>query len=203
MLPVRLGLREDYASFPGVVAGQPTPAPRDSSPGIRASLLTRAKFFRHEHSCRSPRGDTQLLRFSVILVSTFYPSGHCYAQARGWSNDPVDAGCSIVVSDPRSHNWRCGVDLTTVSAAPPFPRSSVQNPSFCAFNRSPERRGGTKAPWAQRPSERPVLLGCGCLEGGVANTHGDHAIALRGVILTHPSRRFVRLMLLPIDSYFS
>ena len=69
------------------------------------------------------------------------------------------------------------------------------------------------APWAQDPSERPVpvrvvvpplrLLGCGCLEGGVANTHGDHALALRGVILVAASRRFVRLMLLPIDSYFS
>ena len=50
------------------------------------------------------------------------------------------------------------------------------------------------APWAQDPSERPVrvvvpplgLLGCGCLEGGVANTHGHHAIALRGVILVRP-----------------
>jgi hypothetical protein len=65
------------------------------------------------------------------------------------------------------------------------------------------------APWAQGPSERPVrfvvpplgLLVCGCLEGGVANTHGDHALALRGVILVAASRRFVRLMLLPIDSY--
>jgi hypothetical protein len=51
------------------------------------------------------------------------------------------------------------------------------------------------APWAQDPSERPVrfvvpplgLHGCGCLEGGVANTHGDHALALRGVILVAPS----------------
>lgn len=33
------------------------------------------------------------------------------------------------------------------------------------------------------------------LEDGVAHKHGDHAIALRGVILTHPSRRFVRLCL--------
>lgn len=67
------------------------------------------------------------------------------------------------------------------------------------------------APWAQGPSERPVrvvvpplgLHGCGWLEGGVANTHGDHALALRGVIFVAPSRRFVRLKLLPIDSYFS
>src|SRR5439155_11063042 len=52
----------------------------------------------------------------------------------------------------------------------------------------------TVAPWAQCPSERPVRfvvprlgpLGCGCLEGGVANTHGDRAVALRGVILAHP-----------------
>jgi hypothetical protein len=50
------------------------------------------------------------------------------------------------------------------------------------------------APGAQGPSERPVrfavpplgLLGCGCLEGGVGNTHRDHAIALRGVILGNP-----------------
>ena len=67
------------------------------------------------------------------------------------------------------------------------------------------------APGTRGPSERPVrfvvpplgLLGCGCLAGGVANTHGDHALALRGVILVAPCRRFVRLMLLPIDSYFS
>jgi hypothetical protein len=67
------------------------------------------------------------------------------------------------------------------------------------------------APWAQVLSERPLrfvvpplgLLSCGCLEGGVANTHGDHALGLRGVILVAPSRRFVRLMLLPIDSYIS
>jgi len=47
---------------------------------------------------------------------------------------------------------------------------------------------------AQCPSERPVrfvvlplgLLGCGCLEGGVANRHGDHVIALRGIILVRP-----------------
>jgi hypothetical protein len=51
------------------------------------------------------------------------------------------------------------------------------------------------APWAQGPPERPVrfvvpplgLYGCGCLEGGVANTHGHHALALRGVILVAPS----------------
>jgi hypothetical protein len=51
-------------------------------------------------------------------------------------------------------------------------------------------------PWAQCPSERPVravvpplgLLGCGCLEGGVDDTHGDHAIALRGVILVAACR---------------
>jgi hypothetical protein len=60
-------------------AGQPTPAPREPSPGIRASLLTQAKFFQHERSCRSPRGDTQTLRLSTILASTFYPLGHCYA----------------------------------------------------------------------------------------------------------------------------
>lgn len=50
------------------------------------------------------------------------------------------------------------------------------------------------APWAQCPSERPArfvvpplgLLGCGCLEGGVANRDGDHVIALRGIILVHP-----------------
>src|SRR5437660_8376880 len=62
-------------------AGQPTPAPRESSLGIRASLLTRAKFFRHEGSCRSPRGDTRLLRLSATLVGTFYPLGHSQADA--------------------------------------------------------------------------------------------------------------------------
>jgi hypothetical protein len=60
-------------------AGQPIPAPREPSPGIRASLLTQARFFQHERSCRSPRGDTQTLPLSAILASTFYPPGHCYA----------------------------------------------------------------------------------------------------------------------------
>jgi hypothetical protein len=66
------------------------------------------------------------------------------------------------------------------------------------------------APWAQDPLEAAsavygplAFLGCGCLEAGVANTHGDHALALRGVILVAPSPRFLRLTLLPIDSYFS
>jgi hypothetical protein len=53
------------------------------------------------------------------------------------------------------------------------------------------------APWAQDPSERPVrfvvpllgLLGCGCFEGGVANAHGDHTLALRGVIPVAPSQQ--------------
>ena len=61
----------DYAFFPGVVAAQPTPAPREPSPGIRASPPTQAKFFRHGRSCPLPHGDTQLLRLSAILVSTF------------------------------------------------------------------------------------------------------------------------------------
>jgi len=47
------------------------------------------------------------------------------------------------------------------------------------------------------------LLDCRCLEGGVANTHGDHALASRGVIFVAPSPRFVRLKLLAVDSYFS
>jgi hypothetical protein len=67
-----------YALLPGAVAGQPSPSPREPSPGIRASLLTQAKFFQHERSCRSPRGDTQSPRLSTILVSTFYPPGNRY-----------------------------------------------------------------------------------------------------------------------------
>jgi hypothetical protein len=65
----------EYALFPGAVAAQPTSSLREPSPGIRASLLMQAKFFRRERSCRSPRGDTQPLRLSAILVSTFYPPG--------------------------------------------------------------------------------------------------------------------------------
>jgi hypothetical protein len=148
--------QEDHASFPGAVAGQPSPAPLESSPGIRASLLTRARFFGHEHSCRSSHGDTQLLRFSVILVSTFYPPGHCYAQARGWSNDPVDAGCSIVVSDPSFHNRRCGVDLTTCHRRR-RPAPKVSKIPCSAFDCSRKPRGGaTDGSVGQCPSERPL-----------------------------------------------
>jgi hypothetical protein len=72
----------DYALFPGAAAGQPTPAPREPSPGIRASVPTQAKFFQHERSCRSPRGDTQPLRLSAILMSTFYSPGQRYAWSK-------------------------------------------------------------------------------------------------------------------------
>ena len=68
------------------------------------------------------------------------------------------------------------------------------------------------APWAQDPP-RSGECGLWCRPLGFSaadawkvaspNTHGDHALALRGVILVAASRRFVRLMLLPIDSYFS
>ena len=67
------------------------------------------------------------------------------------------------------------------------------------------------APWAQDPLEAASAV-CGAapcasrlemLGRWRANTHGDHALALRGVTLVTASRRFVRLMLLPIDSYFS
>ncbi len=87
----------DYALFPGAAAGQPTPAPREPSPGIRASVPTQAKFFQHERSCPSPHGDTQLLRLSAILVSTFYPPGRCYAwsEADAWPilSAPLQCDC--------------------------------------------------------------------------------------------------------------
>jgi hypothetical protein len=72
--------RDIVHDFP---ATQPTSAPREPSLWVRASLLTQAKFFRHERSCRSPRGDTQPLRLLIILVRTFDPPGHCYAWVRG------------------------------------------------------------------------------------------------------------------------
>lgn len=53
---------------------------REPSPGIRASLLMQAKFFRHERSCRSPRCDTQLPQLAAILVSTFIQPGLCYVR---------------------------------------------------------------------------------------------------------------------------
>jgi len=80
MLLGRPGLRDIAHDFP---ATQPTSAPREPSLWVRASLLTQAKFFRHERSCRSPRGDTQPLRLLIILVRTFDPPGHCYAWVRG------------------------------------------------------------------------------------------------------------------------
>src|SRR5260370_32370998 len=98
----------DYALFPAAAAGQPTPAPREPSPGIRASVPTQAKFFQHERSCRSPRGDTQPLRLSAILMSTFYPPGQRYA----WSE--ADAGADFIDAAPMqlrryrlSFRWCC------------------------------------------------------------------------------------------------
>jgi hypothetical protein len=70
-------------------------------------------------------------------------------------------------------------------------------------------------PWAQRPLCAASAV-CGAapwgfsaadalaaLEDGVADTHGDHAFALRGAILATRSRRFVHLMLLSIGGYFA
>jgi hypothetical protein len=61
------------------------------------------------------------------------------------------------------------------------------------------------------PSERPVRFVAPPLEAsrlrmlgnGVANTHGDDAIAVRGSFLPTPFRRFVPLGLLPIGGYFA
>jgi hypothetical protein len=64
----------------------------------------------------------------------------------------------------------------------PRPRSSLQNPSFCAFDCSRKRRGGTMAPCAQRPASAICgAAGWGfsaadalaALEEGVANTWGS------------------------------
>jgi hypothetical protein len=48
--------------------------------------------------------------------------------------------------------------------------------------------------WDNTSEERPVrflapplgLLGCVCLDGGVANSYGHHAVALRGIICVGP-----------------
>ena len=92
----------EYALIPGAVAAQPTSSPREPSPGIRASPPTQATFFRHERSCPSPHGDTQLLRLSAILVSTFYPPGRCYAwsEADAWPilSTPLQCNCGGICS---------------------------------------------------------------------------------------------------------
>jgi hypothetical protein len=86
-----------------------------------------------------------------------------------------------LLSDPRFHNRRCGVDLTTVLPAPRSPPKVLKIP--CSA------RSTAHASVAQCPSERPVrfvvaplgLLGCGCLEGGVAQyTWGSCNRATRG-----------------------
>jgi hypothetical protein len=92
----------DYALFPGVVAAQPTPAPREPSPRIRASPPTQATFFRHGRSYPSLHGDTQLLRLSAILVSTFYPPGRCcaWSEADAWPilSTPLQCNCGGICS---------------------------------------------------------------------------------------------------------
>lgn len=55
----------------------------------------------------------------------------------------VDATLSIVVSDPRSHHRRCGLDRTAVSPAPPFSQ-------VFAFDRSRDRSVRAMAPRTQR-----------------------------------------------------
>jgi hypothetical protein len=108
----------------------------------------------------------------------------------------VDASVSIVVSHPRSHDRRCGVDPTTVPPAPPLSPSSPQNLAY-AFERSRERRGGTVAPRAQRTlgAARPPLglLSCGCLEDGVTIHMGIIRSRYERSFAPIPSRRFVCL----------
>ena len=91
-------------------------------------------------------------------------------------------------------NRHCGVDLTTVSPAPPlFPKvfkipRSARSIAHATVAEARWLRGHYAPRSGQCGLWRRLwrLLGCGCLEDGVANTHGDDAIALRGVILAHP-----------------
>jgi len=89
------------------------------------------------------------------------------------------------------------LDLTTVSPAPPFSLKSSKSPRsarstanaivvegrwLCGHN-SP--RSGQCGLWCRRFGGFSAADALAALEDGVAHKHGDHAIALRGVILTH------------------
>ena len=81
-------------------------------------------------------GDTVLPKWCTVSVP--------------WSNDQVDAGFSIVVSDPRFKNRHCGADLTTVSSAPPLPPKSTKSLVLHVrlLTRTSRRHD---PPWAQCP----------------------------------------------------
>src|SRR6478672_4208947 len=105
------------------------------------------------------------------------------------------------------------LDLTTVSPAPPFSLKSSKSPRsarstanaivvegrwLCGHN---SLRSGQCGLWCRRFGGFSAADALATLEDGVAHKHGDHAIAHEGSFSPTSSRRFVRLMLLPIGGY--
>jgi hypothetical protein len=97
----------------------------------------------------------------------------------------------IVVSDPRSHHRRCGLDPTAVSPAPPFSQ-------VFAFDPPRERRVRAVAARQSLGASQLRMLG-----KWRRDTHGDHAIALREVIFAYSLPQVRLLMLLLIGGYFA
>ncbi len=112
----------------------------------------------------------------------------------------VDATFSIVVSDPRSHHRRCGLDPTAVSPAPPSPKSSrsTAHANVACARWLQGRRGALEAARQSLGASQLRMLGKWCRD-----THGDHAIALREVIFAYPLPQVRLLMLFPIGGYFA
>jgi hypothetical protein len=92
------------------------------------------------------------------------------------------------------HNNRRGIDVTT-SPAPPFPPSlqiprSARSTAHANVAEARWLRGhnplrAATAVYSAAPRGFSAADALAALEDGVANTHGDHAIALRGLILAH------------------
>ena len=117
----------------------------------------------------------------------------------------VDATFSIVVSDPRSHHRRCGLDPTAVSPAPPFsqvfktlPTRSTAHANVACARWLQGRRNALEAARQFLGASQLRMLGKWCRD-----TYGDNAIALREVIFAYPLPQVRLLMLLLIGGYFA
>jgi hypothetical protein len=112
----------------------------------------------------------------------------------------VNATFSIVVSDPRSHHRRCGLEPDRrVTGSAVLPSLRVR-----PLTRTSRARDGSKdaeVPWKRRGS--PLgLLSCGCRE--TASVHmGIMRSRYERSFFPIPSRRFVCLCFCPIGGYFA
>ena len=147
---------------------------------LKSSLSARHSFFGNRSgACRSraallacawrstPQLPSQRIRAWRERTSVTVLRKWCTVRFLGHCQ--VDVAFSIVVSDPRFHNRRCGLDPTAVSPAPPFSQVFKTLPMRSTAHANVARDGSKDAEVLSERRGSPLgLLSCGCLESGVA-----------------------------------